>query len=216
MRILKFACPALVICRFIITVSVQLTCLAIHSIYHEIQSWTEQLKCNCYLTVPLVIMVFNSRYFRKAPLKNEVTLTSILVYIVRVMAHPHSTPGSFTCDTRAPGVKLAKEQIPRWKTHDADGVFIWSLCIHDCSIMYLRLLTDKRPRRVMGHSVRCDITLWLVDLVSRLARCSLKGPQLQVPLYGLVPASAPSESLFTQTSWCFFWTVYWTLILHQG
>jgi len=29
---------------------------------------------------------------------------------VRVMAHHHSTPGSFTCDTRAPGVKLAKQQ----------------------------------------------------------------------------------------------------------
>lgn len=132
---------------------------------------------------------------------------------VRVMAHQHSTPGSFTCDRGPLGVKPAKEQIPRWiftsinsryrRCFYLESLHSWLFKNVVTAIMYLRLLTDKRPRRVMEHSVRCDITLWLVDLVSRLERCSLKGPQSQVPLLCLVPASAPSESLFPPTSWCF-------------
>ena len=39
---------------------------------------TEQLKSNCYLTVPLVIMVFNSRTSAKPLFKNKVTLSSLI------------------------------------------------------------------------------------------------------------------------------------------
>ena len=148
-----------------------------------------------------------------------------LILKVRVMAHQHSTPGSFTCDTQAPGVKLAKEQILRWiftsinsrcrRCFYLESLHSWLFKNVVTSIMYLPLLTHKRPRRVMGHSVRCDIKLWLVDLVSRLERCSLKGPHLQVPLYVLC-RHPRSQNPYSLRPLDVFWAAYWTFILHQG